>query len=212
MRLGLALAALVAVSFGAFVAVGLVTRPAAGPLAVSSSREGPYRGSEPPGGIRLPDFALRDYTGEPVGSRDLEADVLLVTFLDSRCTEACPIIASQIAQTLDTLAPEELARVEAIAISTDPRGDTTESVRSFLAKQGALGKLRWLTGSEPELRRLWRSFRILSSLETGEPTLHSAPLRIYDQRREWVATLHAGIDLTAESLAHDIRRALEEAA
>ena len=58
------------------------------------------------------------------------------------------------------------------------------------------------------MRPLWERFQILSALESGEDTLHSAPVRIYDRGGVWVATLHAGADLSEANLLHDIRAAL----
>ena len=179
----------------------------AGPLRLSS---GPYRGSEPPQGISMPRFSLRDDAGRVLDSRDLRGKVVLLTFLDSHCTDACPIIAAQIAQTLSRLTRAERGQVEAVAISSDPVTDTPAAVHAFLAKQHALGKLRYLGAGQP-LRRLepvWRAFKILASAETGQHTLHSAPLRIYDRKEFWVSTLHAGADLTPTNLAHDVRTAL----
>ena len=169
-----------------------------------------YRGSEPPQGITMPDFALRDDAGRLLDSRGLRGKVVMLTFLDSRCTEACPIIASQIAQALLHLTRAEQGQVEAVAISTDPVTDTPTGVRTFLTKQHALGKLRYLGAGQP-LRRLepvWRAFQILASAETGQHTLHSAPLRIYDRAGIWVSTLHAGADLSQMNLLHDVRTAL----
>ncbi len=193
----LALAALAAVSIVAFR--GDPPAPA-----------GPYRGSEPPGQIRLADFELRDHTGELVRSRDLRGKVVVLTFLDSQCTESCPIIAVQIARAVDGLAAEERPLVEAVAISTDPAEDTPQSVRSFLRRNRALGRLRYVGGGRPasELRPVWKRFQILSSLDSGEDTLHSAPVRVYDGHGVWVSSLHAGVDLTPENLVHDIRIAL----
>ena len=53
------------------------------------------------------------------------------------------------------------------------------------------------------------AFQVLSSLETGQGTLHSAPVRIYDRSGTSVASLHAGADLSEANLNHDIRVALE---
>lgn len=171
---------------------------------------GPYRGSEPPARIAMPDFALRDQWGRTLDSRALAGKTVVLTFLDSHCTEACPIIAGQIAQTFSRLTAAERRHVEAVAISTDPANDTPSSVRAFLGKQHALHALRYLGGGQPlaRLRGVWRAFEILASAETGQHTLHSAPVRIYDPRGIWVSTLHAGADLTAANLAHDIRTAL----
>ena len=99
-----------------------------------------------------------------------------------------------------------------MAISTDPKEDTAASVRAFLRRNRALGKLHYVGGGEPEskLRPIWKRFYILSSLESGEDTLHSAPVRIY-AGGVWGATLHAGVDLTPANLAHDVRVALARA-
>jgi protein SCO1/2 len=184
---------------GAFAtAFALLARDDETPLAVQE-----YRGSEPPDGLRLPSFTLRDYTGRVVSSSDLRGKVVLVTFLDSQCTEACPVIASQIGRTLAGLSPRERSRVEAIAISTDPAEDSAANVSRFLGRQRAL-RIRYLTRPEAAVRSVWRSFKILSSLESGRDTLHSAPVRIYDRQGFWVSTLHAGVDLTPSNLAHDI--------
>lgn len=179
------------------------------PTFALSNDDGLYRGSEPPP-IPLPEFTLVTYEGRTVRSADLRGKVLLLTFLDSQCTEACPILASQIAQGLDLLGADERRQVVAVAISTDPAEDTPPSVRSFLAKQGALGKLLYLTGPADDIRALWKRFKILSSDESGSDTLHSAPLRIYGRGLVWAATLHAGVDLNPENLVHDIRVALKE--
>lgn len=189
-------------------ALGAGAREDGGAAAPVSGSQGPYRGSETPGGMRLPSFALRDYTGELVRSRDLLGKVVLVTFLDSQCADACPVIAREIALTVDALTGAEREQVEAVAISTDPAEDTPRSIRRFLGRQDALGKLRFLDGEERELRWLWSRLGVLSSLESGRDNLHSAPVRVYDRRGVWVTTQHPGADLTPRNLAHDIRIAL----
>jgi protein SCO1 len=167
--------------------------------------EGAYRGSEPPGRHVLPQFSLRNHDGRLVRSAELRGKVALVTFLDSQCDEACPIIASQVARGLGRLSARERRDSVAVAISTDPAEDTPASVRAFLERQRALGRLLYLTGSEAEMRALWKRFQILSSHESGQDTLHSAPVRVYDRDGVWVSSLHAGVDLTPANLVHDLR-------
>jgi cytochrome oxidase Cu insertion factor (SCO1/SenC/PrrC family) len=174
----------------------------------AQSGDGPYRGSEPPGRIELPAFELPSYRGGHVASSDLRGTVVLLTLLDSQCTDACPILASVVARAVDDLRPAEQARVRALAITSDPAEDTRASVRGFLRRQRAEGRLDYLLGSERDLRPLWSALHVLPSLDTGRDTLHSAPLRIYDRSGIWVATLHAGADLSEANLLHDIRVAL----
>ncbi len=200
------------------VAAGVVAVLVAGAVAVLAGGRGteaesagggtPYRGSEPPAGMTMPDFELASYRGGRVSARDLEGRVVLLTLLDSQCTDACPIIASVVARTLDRLDAEERAQVRALAVTGDPAEDTPASVRRFLTAQRAQGRLDYLLGEERELRPLWKELNLLPSVDTGRDTLHSAPLRIYDREGVWVATLHPGVDLTEENLLHDIRAAL----
>lgn len=194
----------------AALAISLGNGPSAPSREASVAGSGSYRGSEVPEGVTMRDFSLRNYDGRPVSSTDLAGRVTVLTFLDSQCTESCPVIAWTVARTIDALTPAERRDVQAVAISTDPAEDTERSVRSFLEENRALGRVLYLGGGEPvrELRRLWDDFDVLSSLDSGEDALHSAPVRIYDRSGEWVATLHAGADLTEANLAHDLRVAL----
>jgi protein SCO1/2 len=201
--------ALVASAVALLVAAGAVIA-AVGQHQESADSAGPdwFRGSVPPARIELPRFQLVDYRGRHVSSEALRGKVLVLTLLDSQCEETCPVIASVVARTIDRLSPAERRLVRAVALSTDPAEDTRVSVRGFLASRRATGRLDYLVGSEADLRRLWRELHVLSSLESGEDALHSAPVRVYDRRLVWVSTLHAGVDLTAENLLHDIRLAM----
>ena len=167
-----------------------------------------FRGSTPPAGLVAPDFTFPDQSGRPVAMRALRGRVVLVTFLDSQCTESCQLVARVIAQALDLLEPGERGGVVALALSTDPKEDTRESVRVFLARNRAEDELRYLVAPEADMRPVWAAFHVVASADTGLDAVHSAPVRIFDRRGAWVATLHPGADLTAANLAHDVRVAL----
>lgn len=171
--------------------------------------EGRYRGSETPGNIRLPAFTLDEWNGVRVDSRRLRGKVVVVTFLETKCTEACPLIADHIDLALARLDAHERRRVYALAISTHPGDDTPASVREFLRTHRVLGELHYLIGSESRLRPVWRAFQVAAAFDSGDPNTHSAPVRIFDRSGRWVTTLHPGADLDPANLAHDVRVALE---
>src|SRR6058998_557549 len=91
-----------------------------------------YKGSEPPAQIQMPQFALRNYKGRVIRSRELLGKVTLVTFLDTDCTTKCPIIAAQIGDGLRLLTEEERRDVVPLAFSVNPASDTPRRVRAFL--------------------------------------------------------------------------------
>jgi protein SCO1 len=181
--------------------------PSDGPR-LAEDADDSYRGSDVPAGTFLPLFTLRNYTGELLHSEALRGKVVLVTFLESKCDEACPIIAAEIAQGLALLPAAERRQVAAVAVSTHPRDDTPRSVRAFVRRHRLVGRLDYLIGSERELQPVWRKFHILSAFESGDADTHSAPVRVFDPDGEWVTTLHPGVDLTPQNLAHDLREAL----
>lgn len=173
----------------------------------ASEGEG-YRGSSPPAGIVLAPFSLESYRGAHVSSASLRGKVVALTFLESKCKEACPVIAFQVARGMEELSDAQRNGVRAIAISTHPVDDTPTNVRTFLEKQRAVDSLDYLVGDERALRPVWRRYKVLSALDSGDADTHSASVHVYDRSGVWVSTLHPGIDLTPDNLAHDLALAL----
>lgn len=170
-----------------------------------SSASTTYVGSRPPADISLPSFTLYDQNGVQVRSEDVAGKVVVVTFLDAQCTDACPIVAGVVAKAVDLLSAGERANVAVLGISVDPREDTPAAVERFLAQHQATGKLRYLTAPEPVMESLWDAFKVLPTARSGSDSLHSIPVEIYDQDGIWRSTLNVGADLTARNLAHDIK-------
>jgi len=192
-------------------AAALVAVAVAVPIAIwafSSDAPREFLGSRPPVQIELPSFSLRDAEGERVTSADLSGKAVLVTFLDTKCTEACPIIGEQLREGLALLDEDERRDTVAIAVSVHPDDDTPVTARAFLRLHRVEGTLRYLIGSEAELRPVWRAFQVLPALDSGSSNIHSAPVRVFDRDGIWVSTLHSGADLTPANLAHDVRSAL----
>jgi cytochrome oxidase Cu insertion factor (SCO1/SenC/PrrC family) len=184
-------------------------------LALQRGRSSPVaenvnlRGSVPPAPFLAADFTLRDaLTGEVVRMHEQRGRVVVLTFLESRCTAACPLIASHVGRALRRLDADQRSDVIALAISANPRDDSRASVRSFLRAHRATREIRYLNGPAPELRRVWRAYQVLSALESGDPDTHSAPVRIYGRDGRWLSTLHAGADLSVDNLLHDVSVAL----
>lgn len=175
--------------------------PASGPP------PGPYRGSEPPPGLRAPDFTLHDYRGQTVRMGRLRGRVVLLSFVDSKCKETCPIVTSVMAAALRRLSARQRAQITPLLMSVNPLIDTPTSIHRFLARRRALS-LAYLIGSVKELRPIWQAYGIVPAVDTGNADIHSSDVRIIDRRGDWVSTQHAGVDLTPENLAHDALVAL----
>lgn len=204
-QLPLALVATVVVALAAVV--GIIAGRGSKPIA-SVPSAGPYRGSEPPAGIVAAGFRLRGYRGHTVSMRAERGKVVLLSFVDSKCTESCPIVTSVIAQSYGLLPPEKRPQVVPLLISVQPRVDTPVRVHRFLAHRHALA-LDYLIGSIRKLRPVWKAYGILPAVDTGNADVHSSDVRVIDRHGIWVATQHAGVDLTPNNLAHDALEALD---
>jgi len=151
LRIVLALVVIVVIAGG----VALLTtaspskRPSvAGIQGIASAK---YAGSlaSPP----APEFplSLRNYKGQQVNIDQYKGKAVLLTFLYTHCPDVCPIIASNLAVALNMLGPAKAAKVQVIAVSVDPRGDTPAAVATFLQRHDMTGRMQYLIGSAKEL-------------------------------------------------------------
>jgi protein SCO1 len=124
---------------------------------------------------QAPPIDLRNYLGQPVTLSQYRGKAVLVTFLYTHCPDVCPLITANLRVVLSQLGAEA-AKAQIIAVSVDPKGDTPESVASFLRAHGMLGRMQYLLGSPAQLARTWGAWSVGSAREAGQPDLvaHSA--------------------------------------
>ncbi|MFN2616276.1 MAG: SCO family protein [Thermoleophilaceae bacterium] len=156
-----------------------------------------YAGALLPRGVRAPDFRLRDDRGRAISMRGFRGRPVLVTFLYTTCKESCPGMAQTARGALDDLGHD----VPAIAIAVDPPRDTPARARAFLAKQQALGRLRFVLGTRAQLRPLWKGYAIQPQSVAQE---HQARFVIVD-KRGYQRIGFPGQEATPDRLAHDLR-------
>ena len=85
---------------------------------------------------------------------------VLVTFIYTHCPDVCPLIVGHLHSALATLGPAA-SKLQIIAVSTDPIGDTPKTVKKFLAAHEMTGKMQYLIGSRPNLERVWKAWNIV---------------------------------------------------
>src|SRR4051812_5885886 len=163
---------------------------AAGALELANARSTSrptYRGTAIPPGIHLPTFTLRNQHGDVVRSTALRGRVVVMTFLDTKCKTSCPFIAGRIGMAFRQMNAEQRQGVTTLALSMNPKDDTPARARVFLNREHAARVVQYLTGTEPQLRPVWRALHVLSTLDSGNTNTHSSSVRIYDRAGEWVS-------------------------
>lgn len=161
-------------------------------------------------GTPAPRIRLADQHGRRVDSARLSGRPYLVTFLYTHCTDACPIIGSEIADALRQLGPRADG-VEVLGVSVDPRGDTAAGARAWAAERGLGRPFHYLLGSAPALTPVWRDWFVVGPGGTlGDPRTHEAAVWLVDGAGRLRGRWSGGRPIAPADIAHDLRVLLDE--
>ena len=127
-----------------------------------------------------PDFTLGDQFGAPVSLRSFRGKVVLLAFNDSECTTLCPLTTAAM---LDAKAMLGAAgsRVQLLGVDANPAATSLEDVFSYSELHGMLHEWDFLTGSLPQLRRVWRAYAVEAEIQRGLIS-HTPALFVIDPR------------------------------
>jgi cytochrome oxidase Cu insertion factor (SCO1/SenC/PrrC family) len=105
-----------------------------------------------------PQFRLRDENGTWRTPASARGEVLVVTFIYTRCRDLCPRQAAEIKEAVLGAG----GGVQVYAITVDPEHDTPERARAWLKRMGvAGGPVHILLGSRRDLAPVWERFGIV---------------------------------------------------
>ncbi len=145
--------------------------------------KGPTGTSNPPKpGDKVPDFAMVNQDGRRIHLREYQGDVLLVTFIYTRCPfpDYCPLVSRNFSQIYASLRkdPSLGPRVRLLSVSFDPQHDTPAVLRqyaqTFRATTGGDPFARWQFAAVPpkELVDVANFFGLYFSVQ-GDQIVHS---------------------------------------
>ena len=164
----------------AAVVVVLATRSPVPPPATSAEADSPGDVSWVAGTRPAPDFALRDQEGEVVSLAEQRGEVVLVTFMNSRCREICPLDGRELGAVQAALPARD--RPVILAISVNPAEDTAATARRAATRwRWSPAAWHWLMGTRAELAPVWRAYGI--EVRPGPDDIaHSGALYVIDAR------------------------------
>jgi protein SCO1/2 len=151
-----------------------------------------------------PAIALRNYLGQPVNLDSYRGKAVLVTFLYTNCPDICPLITSNLRVAQNLMGPKVADKVQIIAVSVDPKGDTKKAVASFLARHEMTGRMQYLIGSARELAQVWKAWGVGSERDAKQPQFVNHSGLIYGITASGKrATLYSASFRPAD-IAHDV--------
>jgi protein SCO1 len=107
-----------------------------------------------------PALQLKNYNGKPVNIDSYRGKAVLVTFIYDHCPDICPLIVSNLHAAQNEMSAAERKQLQIIAVSVDPKGDTPQTVKKFLADHQMTGRMDYLIGSRPQLENVWADWNI----------------------------------------------------
>ncbi len=91
-----------------------------------------------------PDFTLLDTTGQPVHLSDLRENVVLISFIYTNCTSACPLLTARMSALWGRLKRDGTAarQVRFLSITVDPARDSAAALERYV-KRFKADPARW---------------------------------------------------------------------
>lgn len=163
--------------------------------------------------VPAPPFALRDQFGNLVRLDRLRGRPILIAFVYSHCRDACPLTAAKIRAAQQELG-SAAGKLAWLAISVEPRTDTTASVRAFSRHAGLLHSWHYLFQPRQAVSAALHAYGIQPQLTTAsasqQPYLqHGAYLALLDRNGRRIESF-TDASLTTADLVHDLRLIIGE--
>ena len=164
-----------------------------------------------------PDFTLQDQAGRAVALGDFGGGPVVLTFIHSRCTLACPLTASSVGQAMALLG-KDAGTVSLVGITVDPTHDGPAELRAFAERYRLSPDWRLLSGSVAEVTPVLAAYHaeplsVPVQAEAGhqhgsvasasEELLHPTMVLLIDAQAN--LRFAYGPGFAPEDLAHDIR-------
>ena len=157
-------------------------------------------------------FTLVDHNGSEYMFSDATEEIVVVSFLFTRCPDVCPVLTQNLKFVQETLPAELEDKVGFVSITLDPKYDTPEVLSDYMEMHG----VDWphLTGPVDDVKDVWSVFAIDAreyvidahddNISDMEGQVHDSSI-VYvrpDGTAEELMFLPTGMTLTA-SAAHE---------
>ena len=193
--------ALLLVLISLLVAIGvvLIVEKPSDSAPVAATTPSKFDGPTLPPGLHAANFSLTDQSGRRVSLSQYRGKVVVLTFIHSLCHDTCPFMVEQIKGALNDL-PASGRGIPTIGVSVAPGEDTVANRRRFLAKHQMTGRIAFVNGRMPAMRKVWHAY----SIEPVTPKIDHSTFVLLIDKRGFERVGFAADELTPEGLAHDI--------
>lgn len=145
-----------------------------------------------------PPFHLAGPEGQAIGLQDFQGKLVVLTFLDPRCRDTCPITAFEL-KALHQALGARAGDVVFLGVNTNTAAARPEDLNAFTTAFGldALSNWHFLTGSPEQLQAVWASYGVASVRGAGDRLDHTSGVFLID--RASMLRLYIGVPLGLEN-------------
>ena len=148
-----------------------------------------------------PPLSLHDATDRRFTLSEQRGRYVLVTFIYTHCPDVCPLITSNLNTVLRTLGPK--AKVDVLAVSVDPKGDTPAAVRAYERAKHLEPAFHYLIGTRTQLRPVWAAWHVLAVDQKPNLVEHATYTALVDPTGKERVLYDSQIN--AQHVLHDLR-------
>jgi protein SCO1 len=151
-----------------------------------------YEGTELAG--EAPDFRLTNQQGSVIRLSDFRGKVVVLTFMDSKCTDTCPITAVHFREVYRQLTSTEEAQVVFVGVNVNVEENDVSDVLEATCNWhlDEIPTWHFLTGSHEVLEPVWEEYGVAAvHSHEGNAIMHTPGTFLIDplgQKRWYVST------------------------
>ena len=181
-----------------------------GPTVSSPAASSGVDPGTPLDGKAAPDFTLIDQFGQAHRLSDFRGKAVVLAFIDSRCTDTCPLTAETLRLALGRLGPRA-SQVQLLAVNANPIATKVSDVRAWSDAHQMTNRWLFLTGPANELQPIWKSYGIFTQVEANGDVTHTPAIYLIDSAgREQVLMIQdnnsQSVGAEASLLARDVAK------
>lgn len=128
-----------------------------------------------------PPFTLSDQAGRRISLSSFRGKVVVLDFMDDRCTNVCPVVSAEFIAAHRDLGPLA-SKVVFIGVNANPFYRSVRDVAAFTSEQrlSVIPDWHYFTGTLPELRDVWSRYHITITAPNRNDVIHTSAIYVID--------------------------------
>lgn len=163
-------------------------------------------------GQAAPDFTLTNQFGAPVSLHQFRGKIVVLAFVDSRCTSVCPLTTLSMTEATHMLGTAAAGHVQLLGIDANPDATTVADMRAYSSAHQMMRSWDFLTGGRQQLAAVWRGYHVYVAASHGnidhEPAMYLIDERGHERTLYLTQMAYASIGQQADLIAQGLSRLL----